>query len=330
MSKSLTKVFKITGIILLSFLVFISVIPYLIPLPQTKPSKSIAELMSESGQFIEIEGKMIYYEDYGHQDAKEAIILVHGFGGSTYSWRHNVKYLSDPGMRVIAVDLLGYGLSDKDYQSDYSHPAHARRLKKLLDAMGIEKAHLAGHSMGGSIVLHFARLYPDYAQSLILAAPAVDTKNFEPNLDSARLISPLLYYPPFKRTGRLLLRGYFIAGNIEMILKSAYHNQNLITKDIYQDYQDRVITGDWDLSLLAATRDYQNNVLNFPLSDINLKVLIITGAHDSWVPSGQVKELKDQLPKADLKVISDAGHLMIEEQPDKFNEALDNFFKQNF
>ncbi len=325
MTKKLTKALKIIGIVILSFFILLSVVPYLIPLPQDLPCKSKEDLMSPDGHFTEIMGKQMYYEDYGDQNAESTIILVHGFGASTFSFRHNIAALTSMDLRVIAVDLLGYGLSDKDYFSDYSHPAHAIRLKALMDKLNIEKAYFMGHSMGASVITHFASKYPNTAEALILAAPAVDTKSLEPNLDAARIGSKLLFYPPFRRIAQLALRGYFFPDNVDKILASAYYNTALITADINAGYADRVITGDWDLALLGSTRDYAKNTLDFNINDLNKEVLIIAGADDTWIPLSQVEYLHEQIVGSRLQVIPRSGHLVMEESPHEFNQIIQEF-----
>lgn len=321
------KILKILGIILISIFVLVSTVPYLIPLPETNATRTKEELTKSEGKYLDIGGKNLYYEDYNSTGEKGNIILVHGFGGSTFTYRNNISYLTDLDYRVVAVDLLGYGLSDKDYQSDYSHAIHANRLNNLLEKIEINKATFIGHSMGGSIVTHFVHLHPEKADKLILAAPAIDTQKTEVHLDTARIFSPLLLYPPFQRIARLSLRGYFFPDRVDKVLASAYFNQALLSQEIYQGYADRIVTGDWDLALLASTRDYSYNVIKFPLSDIDNKILIIAGKEDTWVPLDEIMQLRDEFENAELKVIAGSGHLPMEEKPEEFNQLVNEFLK---
>ena len=99
------------------------------------------------------------------------MVLVHGFGGQTYSYRRLI-----PGFardhRVIAVDLKGYGYSERNPHTGLTHTAQATMLKSLLDRLGVARATFVGHSMGGAVVQRFAVAYPEMVDALVLAASA--------------------------------------------------------------------------------------------------------------------------------------------------------------
>ena len=85
------------------------------------------------------------------------IVLVHGFGASSFSRRNNLNPIGEAGFTVYAPDMRGFGLSDKGWDKSMSQDAQADRLKAFMDAAGIDRAVLAGNSMGGGIVANFAR-----------------------------------------------------------------------------------------------------------------------------------------------------------------------------
>src|SRR2546428_5617043 len=90
------------------------------------------------------------------------IVLVHGWGCSAYVFRFNMPALANAGFRVIAIDLKGHGLSDKPQEADeYTIDALVEHLREVLDALGLDRPALAGHSLGGSLVSHFAGKDPD-------------------------------------------------------------------------------------------------------------------------------------------------------------------------
>src|SRR5882762_10583806 len=101
-----------------------------------------------------------------------AVVLVHGWGCSVYVFRRNMPALADAGFRVIAVDLKGHGLSDKPIAPDeYTIDSLVEHLRDILDALQLERPALAGHSLGGSLIYHFAARYRDRARCLGLLSP---------------------------------------------------------------------------------------------------------------------------------------------------------------
>lgn len=124
------------------------------------------ESVPKPGHLIDIDGYQVHYLDQGQGPA---IVLIHGFGGQTYSYRHLIPMLARD-HRVIAVDLKGYGYSERNAHAGLSHTAQVAMLKGLLDKLGVARATFVGHSMGGAVAQRFAVTYPDMADALILAA----------------------------------------------------------------------------------------------------------------------------------------------------------------
>ena len=114
-------------------------------------------------QTMTLHGDRVAYRDEG---AGEVLLLIHGMGGSSFSWRAVIPQLAKK-YRVIAPDLLGHGESDKP-RGDYSLGAFAVWLRDLLDALDIPKATVVGHSLGGGVAMQFAHQHRDYCQRLVL------------------------------------------------------------------------------------------------------------------------------------------------------------------
>ena len=94
------------------------------------------------------------------------VILIHGLGGYLEHWTENIEPLADH-HRVYALDLVGFGRSDKP-EAAYSMPFFARFVRDFMDGQGIERATLAGNSLGGSIALQFAIDFPERVEKLVL------------------------------------------------------------------------------------------------------------------------------------------------------------------
>ncbi|WP_347354769.1 acetoin dehydrogenase dihydrolipoyllysine-residue acetyltransferase subunit [Intrasporangium sp.] len=145
-----------------------------------------------------IAGHRISYETLGPQDGTEpAVVLVHGYGGDKASWLFVEEPLSD-GRRVVALDLPGHGESDKDV-SGVTLDSMADVVLGLVAELGIARAHLVGHSLGGAVVAAAARRDPSRVASLTLLAPAgasegVDTEYLRgfAAAESRRTLKPLV------------------------------------------------------------------------------------------------------------------------------------------
>ena len=307
----------------LALLFVFCVLPYLIPLGEPQVEISPDELASEHGQFLDIDGVRIYVEEQNADSAQATIVFIHGFGGSTFSWRLNAPFFAGQGYRVVSLDMKGFGLSYKDPASDHSHPEQARLLAEVLARLGIDHAYLVGHSMGTSVMLHFAHLYPEKVLGLISVAGAIN-----PDV-GATGISVLLNFGPFRRIGEVFLTRYAGKERLGQILSSAYYRKDIVTAEVADGYYNRLVIGQWAQSLLAMTRDMSRNAITFPLEDITSPTLILWGEHDTWVKRADIGKWRDQIPSAEFQAIPETGHLLMEEDPEWFNNLVLAFLESH-
>ena len=129
-------------------LLIIAYLPY-----ETTPIK---ELAGKESKFVKVNGHTVHYTKQGKG---KPLILLHGFAGSTYTWRHLIPLLTDH-YTVYAYDLLAFGLSDKPPDGNYDMASHADFLIGFMDALKMPSANLVGHSMGGVIIGYAALVSP--------------------------------------------------------------------------------------------------------------------------------------------------------------------------
>jgi pimeloyl-ACP methyl ester carboxylesterase len=256
------------------------------------------------GKIADIDGVGIHYIDKGHGPA---VVLVHGFGGHTFSFRHTISALATD-HRVVAVDLMGFGYSERPANADYSLTAQATRVLRLMDALGIDSAVALGHSMGGEVVMRMAALSPERVEKLILVASVSSDRL--PSLPATPLLKPFL--PALARlTSHLLLR------------RSVY-DRTFITLEMREGYLAPMrIRGSRD-GLYQMLRDGRKDK-KVDFSRITQPVLLLSAAAEKIVPGFALARIRSRLPQAEVVVIENAGHLLLEEQPDACNAAILNF-----
>ena len=135
-------------------------------------------------------GTRTFVEEAGPADGP-AVVLIHGFGGSTFSWRYTLPALADAGYRTVAFDLKGFGLSDKTFAGDHSDPAQVEFAAQVMDKLSISHATLVGRSWDGNIVAHMTPEHPERVEKLVIVDGAI-VKDHSNLVNLTRL----LWFPP--------------------------------------------------------------------------------------------------------------------------------------
>src|SRR6478752_3336674 len=161
---------------------------------------------------LTLHGNRVSYLDEG---AGDVVLLIHGIGGSSECWREVVERLAKR-HRVIAVDLLGHGQSDKP-RGDYSLGAFAVWLRDFLDALNIHEATVIGHSFGGGVALQFAHQHKEYCRRLVLISSGGLGPDLGPllrimSLPGTELVLPLIASPPAVGVGKALRKRALSSG----------------------------------------------------------------------------------------------------------------------
>jgi pimeloyl-ACP methyl ester carboxylesterase len=269
---------------------------------------------------MEVEGVNLYYRHPpGPSPQAEAVILLHGFGGSSVDWDFILPLLGE--YQPYAPDLIGAGLSDKALALDYSNPAQADLLAAWMAALGIDSAHIVGHDLGGGVAVELALRHPQRVRSLTLVAPSL---LYEP---TGGLPGPVLDWPFLRRWARILLRG-ILPESTEINFYSAAAQESFITPPLIERARRTYLTPDWEMGVLGLARDVQNNALRQPLGDIQAPVLIVWGEADTWIPPTSTQSLGQDIPQAELVLLPGVGHLPMYESPGEMVAALVSFWEK--
>lgn len=295
--------------------------PFLVPLPATadRPAEDVARDLGQAGSLVEADGTRAWVEEAGPVDGPP-IVLVHGFGGSAWSWRETVPALAEAGYRVVALDLANFGLSDKSWDRDTSHARQADLVAAVLDELGIDGATIVGHSMGANVLAWLAARHPERVERAVLVDAATGPAAAA---DGGGPVGTLLQLPNVRRIGQLLLRGVVDEERLAGILGSAYADPSRATPGALAGYAAALQTAGWDDALLAIVRDGGADAPPAPIGELlRVPTLVVWGRDDRWIPLAAGEDLRAALPDAEWRIIDDAGHLPMEEQPDAFNATL--------
>ncbi|HJR41741.1 MAG TPA: alpha/beta fold hydrolase [Gemmatimonadaceae bacterium] len=265
------------------------------------------------GEFVDLAGARLYYYAAGTRGAGEPVVFVHGLPTSSHLWRDVVPHMPG-GHRMVVMDLLGFGRSDRPNGADLSIRGHAERTIALLDALRIERAAIVGHDVGGGIAQYLAVRFPTRVSRLALIDavafddwPTRDVKLAKASLPLTRYL-PATWILTILRTD--LLRGYVDRERGEHSLEQ--YVRPFITpegRDVFVEH------------LLALTAS--DTVALAPrLEHIVAPTAIIWGAHDPFLDVSTARRLHESIPGSTLDVIPDARHFTPEESPETIASML--------
>ena len=273
---------------------------------------------------IEAAGSRIRVIEAGAGD--RAVLFVHGVGGWAENWSETIERVADTGRRAVAFDLPGFGESSRVRHARYFDP-RAPFYPAVVDgvrrALGLERPHLVGHSLGGAIAAVTAATHPADWRSLTLVAPG----GFAPDVP---LLLRLLSLP-FLGLGSRLPRPKSAA---RAVLESCFHDRSRIPAHLYAEVErfDRSYGETLRVMRAVATpRGLKRSLREAWLpraAEYRGPVLVVWGDEDGIVPPAQLDALRASYPGAETRIIGPAGHLVMVEQPDSFAEALVRSFER--
>lgn len=278
------------------------------------------DLYPFQSRFLELNGNRMHYIDEG---TGTPIVFAHGTPEWSFGWRDLVKGLCGQ-YRCIAPDMLGFGLSDKPLDGDYSVQAHARRLEQLIDQLGLDQFHLVGNDFGLSIGLHYAIKHPEKVKKISFFNGWMRPLDTDPHYARpARWMKTWL--------GRLLyLRFNF---PVTVVMPAAFGDKRKLSPEIHRHYKQALPSP----ATRRAAYAFSGELLNAgPFwgelwQQVHILAekpcLIFWGMKDAFVPPYELEKWKKALPQSQVITFENAGHFVQEEEPEKMVEELALFFK---
>ena len=270
------------------------------------PPQADEETAGPAPETVEVEGRTLRYLRRG--EGGDPGILIHGFGGDLNNWLFNHEALAG-NRTVYALDLPGHGGSSKQV-GEGTLGEFTKTLRGFMDAIGAEKAHLAGHSLGGAVALDFALAHPERALSLALIASA----GLGPEIDGD------------------YIEGFITAGrrrDIKPHLEKLFANSGLVGRQLIDDIL-KYKRLDGVESALRTIADQvfpggsQAEVLGDRLGELSIPIQVIWGSEDRILPASHAEGLP---ANAKAQIISGSGHMVQMEAADEVNRAIVDFWQ---
>ena len=246
-----------------------------------------------------------------------AVVLLHGWCCSAYTFRRNLCALTALGCRVVLADLKGHGLSDKPRgPGEYTLDRMADHAVEIMDAVGVGRAALVGHSMGSAIALAVALRHPERVSRVALLAPAgfgAISALRVAHVLTPRVVTPLLPW---------LVRRWMIG----FVLKLAYAwDDRLTARDVDEYFAPTQFP-----AFTRAMRDLLHDFQWAPgdreaLAGLRVPALVMFGTRDRLVYNPSVEAMVRAIPDVVLDVVQGAGHVLPEEVPERVNARLAEF-----
>ncbi|MEM2144939.1 MAG: alpha/beta hydrolase [Candidatus Jordarchaeaceae archaeon] len=260
--------------------------------------------------FVNVNGLKTFYESKGKG---RPLILIHGATGSSLYWGIQLSELSKK-LRVIAIDLPGHGKTER-LKEKATIERYAHHIAAFMKQIKLDKAVIAGHSMGGLVVQQLALKHPELFEKLIIVdstshfpEPTENSKQSEvmKNLDDS-----YRKQPP-EELAKSIVNGLFSKKTLEKGGLSP-----LIKYLPMESIYDPSI---WIMDFEAG----KGVDLREKIKDINIPTLIIAGA-DSVIPNSESRFIQEKIKGSVLEIIPDAGHMLMLEKPEEFNQAVLRF-----
>jgi pyruvate dehydrogenase E2 component (dihydrolipoamide acetyltransferase) len=262
-----------------------------------------------SPEVVNVDGRRVRYLRVGTPEGVP-VVLIHGFGGDLHNWLFNQQVLAAT-HPVYAVDLLGHGGSQKSV-GDGSIATLAGSVRDLLGVLGVERAHLIGHSLGGAIALSLSLDQPRLVQSLTLIAPA----GFGTQINSG-FIDGLI--------------GADRRNAMKAVLQQLFNDPGLVSREMVMNVlQAKRIDGAVESLRKIAEACFpaarQDGQLRERLGQLTMPVQVIWGKEDRIIPSSQAAGLPANIG---VTVLEHTGHMAHMESAKEVNELLQQFIGSN-
>ncbi|MDT0595090.1 alpha/beta fold hydrolase [Glaciecola petra] len=279
-----------------------------------EPDRPVVELVErwtdEHSQFINIDGMQVHVNDQGPKSDPVPLLLLHGTSASLHTWNgwvDEIKKQSPQPRRIVRFDMQAFGLTGPHPNNDYSIQSYANTVRAVMDALNIEKAIIAGNSLGGYVAWATAVIFPERVDRLIL----IDASGLPFKAKSIPLAFKIASSPVMSAILGNTLPRFVIRQSIENV----YSDNSKISDDLVKRYFELTLREGNRDALEQRFKQTQANDFAKRVSEIKQPTLILWGEYDNLIPVALGDEFNQLIPNSELIVFGKLGHVPQEEDP---------------
>ena len=295
--------------------------------PTETPQERLSVLYPEErpfteSRFVTVSDLRIHYRAWQPPNPPRAkLLLLHGIGGSTYSFERLVPELLDAGYAVVAIDLPGFGYSDPALKFEHTPENRLALIWTLIDRLDtdnnqfnpVERWFILGHQMGGEVALWMAVDRPGRVAGLILVSTVAG---------SNRPGGQIAWFPPVRWGLRSwLANSLYTEAGVSELLEDAYGRPP--TQEAVNGYLAPLLREDADKALVQYARTVGPETP--PLPAVTAPVLMVWGDEDTWRSIEEARMQADQVDDVTFEVIEGAGHVPMETHTERFTAIVDQW-----
>ena len=270
-------------------------------------------------QFAVIDGMKVHFRDEGPRDDPQPIVLLHGTSASLHTWDGWTAVLREK-HRVIRVDLPGFGLTGPTLDGNYQMPVYSHFVVALMDTLKVQRAVLAGNSLGGYIAWKTAVDYPQRVSKLIL----IDAAGYATAAASVPIGFKLAQIPMLSG----LMANVLPRRVVESSLRNVYGDPSKITPELIDRYYELALRAGNRKSLAARFAQNKPGEFESQIPKIKQPSLILWGGLDRLIPPENAQKFRHDITNSKLVVFDTLGHVGHEEDPAVTVAAAQAFLEQ--
>ncbi len=265
-------------------------------------------------KIVDVDGVKISYLEEGQ--GKKNIIFIHGFSGSANNWIEMFPYLLDE-FKIYALDLPGFGSSDKPLDIKFNVRVYADYILKFMDKLKIEKAIFCGNSLGGAISIKIHLKDSKKVEKLIL----VNSAGYVIGLSNFLYLADGIPIESFLKVLKKFLNDDFY---IRSVMKMVFFKQDIVDK-IFDKYAEPLRQEGVVEFIVNLSRAMDDLNIKDDLPQVEVPTLIIWGEYDKVLPVENAYHFHKLIKNSQLKILKDAGHVPMEEYPQAIAKEIINF-----
>ncbi len=258
-----------------------------------------------TSRYVDVDGLRVHVSEHG---SGPPLVLVHGIVSSLHTWDGWERELHDS-FRIIRLDLPGFGLTGPHPHGRYDADSTIAFFEKFRVAMGLEKMHLAGSSLGGFVSWLYALRHPERVERLVLLDPVGYSQELIPFIK-------LLTMPGADYLGlRINPRRSVAKGVLDV-----FGDASKVSAEAVRRYQDLALRPGNRAALLEYSRAmvklHQSNPYEAQIRNLRVPTQLMWGMLDRWIPPEHVPLWQRDVPDLEVKLYEGVGHVPMEEAPE--------------